>query len=129
MTLSSLVSSPDKMISSFLESALPKIALALHLQKPGESEGRAERELLLDPIQERRRDLWLPKRTSTRRSLQIHSTGTTFVILPDPGPLIILSGGYSVTLGNLHRDHSGAVREFKEWVNLERAGKKKSQKE
>ena len=26
---------------------------------------------------------------------------------------------------NLHRNHAEAAREFKEWVNLERAGKKK----
>ena len=54
----------------------------------------------------------------------IVAPGTAFVIPPDPGPLVIPSGTNSVTSGNLNRDHYEAVREFKEWVNLERAGKK-----
>ena len=46
------------------------------------------------------------------------------IILPNPGQLIIPSGTNSVTSVNLHHDHADAAREFKEWVDLERAGKK-----
>ena len=42
-----------------------------------------------------------------------------FGILNDLGQLIISSRGHSVTSGNQ------AAREFKEWINLERAGKNK----
>ena len=55
----------------------------------------------------------------------IVAPGTSFDILPDPGQLVIPSGTNSVTLVNLHRDHAEAAREFKEWVNLECAEKKK----
>ena len=54
----------------------------------------------------------------------IVAPGISFVIPPDPGQLIIPSGKNSVTLLNLHRDHVEAAREFKEWINLERAGEK-----
>ena len=54
----------------------------------------------------------------------IVAPGTLFVIPPDPGQLIIPSGTNSATLGKLHREHAEAAREFKEWINLERAGKK-----
>ena len=50
--------------------------------------------------------------------------GTAFVIPPNPGPLVISSGKTSITSGNLNRDHSKAVRDFKECNNLERTGKK-----
>ena len=59
----------------------------------------------------------------------IVAPGNAFVIPPDPGPLAISSGTNSITSGNLNRDHSEAVREFKEWVNLERAGKKQIMEE
>ena len=49
--------------------------------------------------------------------------GTSFVILTDPVKLIIPSGTNSVTSGNLHLHHAEAAREFKEWINLELAGK------
>ena len=51
--------------------------------------------------------------------------GTLFVIPPNPGQLITPSGKNSFTLENLHRDHTEAAREFKEWVNLERAEENK----
>ena len=50
--------------------------------------------------------------------------GTSFVIPPVPGQFIIPLVTNSVTSGNLHLDHAEAAREFKEWINLERAGKK-----
>ena len=49
---------------------------------------------------------------------------TLFVIPPDPCQLIIPSRTDRVTLGNLHRNHAEAEREFKEQVNLERVVKK-----
>ena len=55
---------------------------------------------------------------------KILSSVTAFVIPPYPGPFVIPSGTNSVTSGNLNIDHSKAVREFNEWVNLEHAGKK-----
>ena len=54
----------------------------------------------------------------------IVAPGTSFVIPTNPGQLITPLGTNSVTLGKLHRDHAEAAREFKEWINLERAGKK-----
>ena len=44
----------------------------------------------------------------------IVAKGTSFVIPPDPGQLIIPSGTNSVTSGNLHPNHEKAAREFKE---------------
>ena len=52
----------------------------------------------------------------------IVAPGTAFVVPADPGPLVIPSGTNIITSGNLNRDDSEAVREFKEWVNLERTG-------
>ena len=52
--------------------------------------------------------------------------GTSFVIPPNPGQLNIPSGTNIVTSGNLHHDHTEAAREFKEWINLERAGEKQT---
>ena len=46
------------------------------LQKPGGTERCSERELLLNPIQERKRDLRLTRRTATRRSLFNRSIGS-----------------------------------------------------
>ena len=53
---------------------------------------------------------------------KIVAPGTALIITPDPEPLVIPSGTNSITSGNLNRDHSETVREFKEWVNIESAG-------
>ena len=50
--------------------------------------------------------------------------GTVFIVSPNPVPLVIPAGTNIVNSVNLNRDHSEAMREFKEWFNLERAGKK-----
>ena len=56
----------------------------------------------------------------------IVAPGTELTTPTYPGPTVIPSGTNSVTSGNLNHDNSEAVREFKEWVNLERAGKKQT---
>ena len=48
---------------------------------------------------------------------------TSFIIPHDPFQIITQTGTNSVNSGKLHRNHTEAAREFKEWVNLERAGK------
>ena len=124
MNLSISVSSPDKMIASFPNSTLPKITLEPHY------ESLVERRYAL-----KENDSSIPSRRGggtygylgvlqSNAVYAIVAPGTAFIIPPDPGPLVIPAGNNSVNSGNLNRDHSKAVREFQEWVNLERAGKK-----
>ena len=124
MTLSYSVSSPDKMIASFLNSALPKITLEPYYEILVE---------LRDTLKDNYSSIPYRRVGGTNGYLgglqpdavyAIVAPGTIFVIPPNPGPLVIPSGTNSVTSGNLNRNHSEKVREFKEWVNLERAGKK-----
>ena len=110
MTLSSSVSSPDEMIASFPNSALPKITLEPHYESLVEL-----RDALKDNYSS------IPSRRvggtyvylgglQPEAVYAIVVPVTAFVIPPDPGPLIIPSGTNSVTVGNLNRDHSEAVR-------------------
>ena len=114
MTLSSSVSSPDEMIASFPNSVLPKITPEQHYESLVEL-----RDALKDnysSISSRRGGGMYGYLGGLRPAAvyAIVAPGTAFVIPPDPGPLIIPSGTNSVTSGNLHCDHSEAVREFKE---------------
>ena len=115
------------------EQRAPENHIGTALRKPGGTEGHAEGELLLDPIQERREEggtYRLPWRPTPDAVYAIVAPGTSFVIPPDPNQLVIISGTNSVTLGNLRRNHAEAAREFKEWVNLESAqGKSKSRRQ
>ena len=52
--------------------------------------------------------------------------GTAFVTPPDPGPLVFPTGFTNINSGNINRYQSEACREHGEWVNLERAGEKKT---
>ena len=112
------------MVPSFPNSALPKIALEPHYKSLVE---------LRDALKDNYSSIPSMRGGVTYGYLgglqpetvhEIVALGTALVIPPDPGPLIIPSGTNSVTSGKLHRDHYEAAREFKEWVNLERAGKK-----
>ena len=49
---------------------------------------------------------------------------TAFLTPLEQGPLVIPTGSTNINSGNINRDHSEACREHKEWVNLERSGKK-----
>ena len=107
------MSSPDEMIASFPNSALPKIALEPHYKSLVE---------LRDTLKENYSSIPSRRGGGTYGYLvglqpdavyAIVSPGTAFIIPPDPGPLVIPSGTNSVTSGNLNRDHSEAVREFK----------------
>ena len=119
-----MVSYPDEIIASFPNSALQKITLEPHYE-------------ILVELQDAQKENYssIPSRRGTETydylvGLQpdavyaIVAPGNSFVIQPDPGELIIPSVPNSVTLGNLHHNHAKAAREFKEWINLERAGKK-----
>ena len=124
MTSSSSVSSPDKIIDRFPNSALPKITPEPHYESLVEL-----RDMLKDnssSIKSRRGGgtYSYPGGLHPDAVYAILAPGTSFVIPPDPDQLIITSGTNIVTSGNLHRDHTEATREFKKWINLERAGKK-----
>ena len=125
MTSSSSVSSPDEMIASFPNSVLPKITSEPHYKILVE---------LRDALKENYSSVPSRRRGGTYVYLGDLQPGavyaivapvTSFVIPPDPGQIFIPSGTNSVTSVNLHHDHAEAAREFKEWVNLERSGKKK----
>ena len=126
MTLSTSVSFPDEIIASFPNSALPKIILEPHYKNLVDRRDALKENYSSIPSM---RAGWTygylggPKPDAV---YAIVAPGTSFITPPNPGPLFIPSGINSVTSGNLNRDHYEAVREFKEWVNLERAGKKKS---
>ena len=128
MTSSSSVSSQDEMITSFPNSALPKTTSELHCKSLVE---------LRDALKENYSSI------SSRRGggtygylggLQLETVyvivapGTAFVILPDPGQLIIPSGTISATSGYLHRNHAEVEREFKEWATCSVQAKNKSRK-
>ena len=124
MTLSVSVYSPDEMIASFQNSALPKITLEPRYEILVE---------LRDALKENYSSIPSRRVGGTYGYLvglqpdafyAIIAPVTAFIIPPNPGPLVIASGTNSVTSGKLNCCHSEAVREFKEWVNLERAGKK-----
>ena len=125
MTLSSSVSSPDKIIASFPNSALQKITLGPHYESLLELRDALKDNYLSIPSRRGRGTYGYLGVLQPDVVYAIVAPGTAFVIPPDPGPLFIPSVTNSVTSGNLSRDHSEAVREFKQWVNLERAGGKK----
>ena len=124
MTIPSSVSSPDKMIASFPNSTLPKISLEPHYKSLVE---------LRDALKENYSSIPSRRGGGTYSYLgilqpdavyTIVAPRTAFIIPTDPEPLVIPAGTNIVNSGNLNRDHYEAVREFKEWFNLERAGKK-----
>ena len=124
MTLSSSLSSPDKMIISFPNSALPKITLEPHYESLVELRGALKENYYSIPSRRGGRTYSYLGGLQPDAVYAIVVLGTEFIAPPDPGPLVIPSGTNSVTSGNLNRDHYEAVMEFKEWVNLERVGKK-----
>ena len=124
MNSSSSVCPPDKMMSSFPESALPKITPEPHCESLVELRDALKGNYSLIPS---RRGggtycyLWCLQPYAV---YAIIAPGTAFFIPPYTGPLIIPSGTHIVTSGNLQCNHAESAREFKEWINLERAGKK-----
>ena len=112
------------MIASFLNSALTKSTLEPHYESLVE---------LRDVLKDNYSSIPSRREGGTYRYLgglqpdavyAIVAPGTYFFIPLDPSPLVIPSGTNIDTLGNLNRDHYEAVWKFKEWVNLECAGKK-----
>ena len=124
MNLSSSVSSPDKMIAIFLNSALPKITLEPHYKSLVELRDAPKENYSSIPSRRGGGTYSYLGGLKPDAVYVIVAPGTAFVIPPDPFPLVIPSGKNSFTSWNLNRDHYKAVKEFKEWVNLERAGKK-----
>ena len=122
------MSSPDKMIASFPNSALPKIISEPHYKILVELRDALKDNYSLIPSRRGGGTYGYLGGLQPNSVYAIVSPGTTFFILPNPVQLIIPSGTNSVTSGNLHRNHAEAAREFKEWINLERAGKNKSRK-
>ena len=123
------MSSPDKMIASFPNNALPKITLEPNYKSLVE---------LRDALKENYSSIPSRRGVGTYGyigGLQpdavyvIVAPGTEFIFPFDSCQLIIPSGTNSITSENLHRDHAEAAREFKEWFNLEHAGGNKSRKQ
>ena len=114
MTSSSLVSSPDKMIASFPNIALPKITSEPHYESLVELRDALKKNYYLIPFRRGGGTYDYLRGLQPDAVYRIVAPGTSFVILPDPGQLIIPSGKNSATSGNIHRDHAEAAREFKE---------------
>ena len=129
MTLSSSVYSLDEIITTFLNSALPKIKLEPHYESLVELGEELKENYSSNPSIRGGGNYGYLGGLQPDTVYAIVAPGTELIIPPDPGPLVIPSGTNSFTSGNLNIDHSKAVREFNEWVNLERAGKNKSWKQ
>ena len=123
MTLSSSVSSPDEMITSFPNSVIPKITLEPHYESLVELRDSLKENYYSIPSMRVGGTYGYLGGMQTDAVYTIVALGTAFIIPPDTGPLVIPSGTNSVTSGNLNHNHSKEVREFKEWVKLERSGK------
>ena len=124
MTLSVSVSFPDEMIASFPNSALPKITLGPHYEILVELRDAQKGNYTSIPSRRGGGTYGYLGGLQPNAVYSIVAPGTAFVVPSNPGPLAILEGTNSVNSGNLNRDHSKAVSEFKEWVNLDSAGKK-----
>ena len=124
MTLSSSVYSPYKMIANSPNSTLLKITLEPNYESLVELRDALKENYSLIPSRRGLRMYGYLGGLQPDIVYTIIAQETAFFIPPNPGPLIIPSGTNSATSGNLHRDHSEAAREFKEWVYLEHAGKK-----
>ena len=110
MTSSALVSSPDKIIASFPNSALPKITSEPNYESLVELRDALKENYSL--ISSRRGGgtyVYLGGQQPAA-VYAIVALGTSFVIPPDPGQFNIPSGTNSVTSGNLHCDHEEAAR-------------------
>ena len=101
------------MISSFPDSALPKITLEPHYKGLVELRDVPKDKYSLIPSMRGGGTYGYLGGLQLDAVYAIVAPGTAFVIPPYPGPLVIPSGTNSVTSGNLNRDHSEAVREFK----------------
>ena len=106
MTISSSVSSPDEMIASFPNSALPKITLEPHYESLVELRDALKENYSSIPSMKGRGTYGYLGGLQPDAVYAIISLGTAFVIPPDPGLLVIPSGKNRVTSWNLNRDHS-----------------------
>ena len=111
------------MISSFPNIALPKITSETHYKSLVE---------LRDALKENYSSIPYRRGGGTYGYLgglhqdavyAIMAPGTLCVIPTNPGQLIIPLETNIVTSGNLYQNPAEAAREFKEWINLELAGK------
>ena len=117
------------MIASFPNSALLKITSEPHYESLVELRDALKENYSLIPSRRRGGTHGYLGGLQPDSVYAIVAPGTLFVIPPDPGQLIIPSGTNIVTSVNLHFDHAKAEREFKEWINLERAGKINSRRQ
>ena len=124
MTSSSSVSSPDEMIASLPNSALPKITSEPHYKSLVELKDSLKDDYSSIPSSRGGGTYGYLGGLQSDAVYPLVAPETLFIIPPDPFQIITQTGTNSVTSGKLHRDHTEVAREFKEWVNLERAGKK-----
>ena len=110
----SSVSSPDEIIASFPNSALPKTTSEPHYESLVELRDALKKNYSSIPSRRGGGTYVYLGGLQPAADYAIVAPGTSFVILLDPGQLIIPSGTNSVTSGNLHRYHAEAAREFKE---------------
>ena len=114
MTSSYLVSSPDEMIASFPNSALPKVTLEPHYVSLVEMRDALRENYSSIPSRRGGGTYCYIGCLQPDAVYAIAVPGTSFVIPAYPGQLIIPSGTNIVTSGNLHCDHAEAAKEFKE---------------
>ena len=106
------------MISSLSNSVLLKIALEPHYEILVELRDALKENYSSIPSRRGRGTYGYLGSLQPDTVYVIVAPGTSFVIPPDPGQLIIPSMTNSVSSGNIHRDHAEAAREFKEWIHL-----------
>ena len=124
MTSSFSVSSPDKIIVSFPNSALPKITSELHYERLVELREAMKKNYSSIPSRRGGGTYGYLGGLQPDAVYAIVAQGTLFVVLPNPGQLIIPLGTNIVTSGNLYPNHAEAVRDFKECINLKHVGEK-----
>ena len=94
------------MIASFLNSAFPNITWEPHYESLVELRDALKDNYSLIPSRRVGGTYGYLGCLQLAAVYAIVAPGTSFVIPPDPGQLIISPGTNSVTSGNLHRDHA-----------------------
>ena len=101
------------MIASFPNSVLPKIISVPHYKSLVELRDALKENYYLIPFRRGGGTYDYLRGLQPDAIYRIVAPGTSFVILPDPGQLVIPSGKNSATSVNLHHDHAEASRAFK----------------
>ena len=94
------------MIASFPNSALPKTTPEPHYESLVELRDALKKNYSSIPSRRGGGTYGYLRGLHPSDVYAIVASGTSFVIPPDPGELIISSGTNSVTSGNLHRNHA-----------------------